>query len=193
MSCMTIHVRSPHDGQPVKVREEDVGRAVRDAQGRVLYVVPSSDEQGHYGSITRSGSERDEQRAKQWELNPPDPITTTSGATSTQDASSRHVHDATGRPRAASWRGRLVILALGVLVLFLVWLFGFGPLANRWTPSPAPPLEQKLNEQSTEQERDARSHQLHQLHQPYQSTPSFSLASPLTLCHFSFENIPCAG
>ena len=59
---MPITVFSPYSGRPVKVRDQDVSRAIRDEEGRIFYVVPKSDGNGHYTSPTRKGSEKDEQR-----------------------------------------------------------------------------------------------------------------------------------
>jgi len=136
---MSIDVRSPHDGQLVKVRREDVGRAVRDSAGRVFYVVAKSDDEGYYGSVTRTGNPGDEQRARRWGVNPP---------TLQEDEMVSVAHDATGRARRGSWRGRFVIGVLVLIVALLVYLFGFGPFANRWTPSPAPTLEEQLKQRA---------------------------------------------
>jgi len=129
---MAIIVHSPYSGQPVKVREQDIGRAVRDEENRIFYVLPKRDGSGYYGAMTRAGGEKDEQRAaemldKQAQLR-----------TNVHE----QVHDATGRPRS-SLRGKLVILFFVLLVLLLAWLFMFGPL--HWdkidrgeTPPPNP-------------------------------------------------------
>src|SRR5690606_29595340 len=61
-SGMPIVVHSPFSGRPVKIRDEDVGRAVRDEENRIFYVLERSDGSGHYGAPTRSGNPRDEQR-----------------------------------------------------------------------------------------------------------------------------------
>ncbi len=60
---MSIEVNSPFNGQPVKIRPQDVGKAVRDSEGRIFYALPKSDGSGYYGAMTKAGGEKDEQRA----------------------------------------------------------------------------------------------------------------------------------
>lgn len=62
---MSLTMYSPYDGQPVSVRPQDVGRAIRDGQGQIFYVLPTSDQQGHYASKTRHGSAKDEAEYRQ--------------------------------------------------------------------------------------------------------------------------------
>lgn len=129
---MTLTVYSPHNGQPVKVRPEDVGRAVRDAEGRIFYVLPRSDGTGHFGAMTRAGSQREEQRALELEAK--------LGQLREHNQQSVHaVHDATGRPRS-SWRGRVVIGLLVILVLALIYLFSpVGPFSwDKLRPASVP-------------------------------------------------------
>ncbi|MBL4701897.1 MAG: hypothetical protein JKX85_11635 [Phycisphaeraceae bacterium] len=59
---MPIVILSPFSGRPVKIRDKDIGRSVRDEENRVFYAVPRSDGEGYYAAITRNGSEKDEQR-----------------------------------------------------------------------------------------------------------------------------------
>ena len=59
---MAIIVHSPYSGLPVKVREQDVGRAVRDAAGKIFYVLPRPDGKGHFGSSIRGGGEAELKR-----------------------------------------------------------------------------------------------------------------------------------
>ncbi len=60
MSYMNIN--SPYSGDPVKIRTTDIGRAVKDTEGRIFYVLPRSDGKGYYSSITRKGGPREEQQ-----------------------------------------------------------------------------------------------------------------------------------
>ena len=46
---MPIVVNSPYSGESVKIRDQDVGRAVKDRDGKVFYVLPRSDGSGYYG------------------------------------------------------------------------------------------------------------------------------------------------
>lgn len=64
---MGIIVNGPYSGQPVKVRDQDVGRAVKDEEGRVFYVLQKSDGSGYYGAMTRAGGAKDEARAAELE------------------------------------------------------------------------------------------------------------------------------
>lgn len=125
---MGIIVHSPFSGQPVKVRDQDAGRAVRDEEGRIFYVLPKSDGSGYYGAPTRAGGAKDEARALEYENK-------LARAQEISRAQVRAVHDATGRSRSGA-RGKLVILVLAVAVGALAYLFTLGPLAGRWKAPP---------------------------------------------------------
>jgi FKBP-type peptidyl-prolyl cis-trans isomerase len=106
---MPIIVNSPYSGQPVKIRDQDIGRAVRDEEGRIFYAVKRSDGSGYYGSPTRQGSPKDEQRYIEMQ---------TKGAQAQAIARQQvlAVHDATGRPRRNPARlAVLLIILLGIL------------------------------------------------------------------------------
>ncbi|MDX1682704.1 MAG: hypothetical protein R3336_06270 [Phycisphaeraceae bacterium] len=123
---MGIIVHSPHGGEPVKVRDKDVGRAVRDREGRIFYVLEKSDGSGYYGAMTRTGSELDEQRAEEFEAK--------NSARAEQVQQQTAVHDATGPGRSGK-RGKLVVLVLALIVVVLGWYFIFGPgaeMAQEW-------------------------------------------------------------
>ena len=126
---MAITVNSPHSGRPVKVREQDIGRAVRDEAGKIFYVLQRSEAEGYYGSVTRLGGPREEQRYLELPPSPlPDPD---------PSAQDQPVHDATGR-RGSSLRGKLVILVfvLVALGMILLWLFTVGPWGSvEWQTS----------------------------------------------------------
>ncbi len=134
---MGIVVFSPHSGRPVKVRDQDAGRAVRDEEGRIFYVLPKSDGSGHYGALTRAGGVKEEQRARDYEAK--------SGQI--EDRAKQNVlavHDATGKKRSSS-RGKLVIAALALLCGAMAYLFTLGPFGHAqlpWQPPPAQPLLQ---------------------------------------------------
>ncbi len=161
---MAITVDSPYSGKPVKVREQDVRRAVRDEEGRIFYVLPRPDGSGFVGSKTRTPA-----RDPQQETAEPMPATAdadgaqspeTTTATSPRPASSAAVptesapprlsadaagpvHDATGRRRKRGWRGRMVIFVLAAIVALLIYLFSpLGPFDwNKLRPpgqSPTP-------------------------------------------------------
>ena len=65
---MSITIYSPYNSRPVEVREQDVGRAVKDSDGRTFYVIAKSDGTGYYGAMTRMGGQKDEDRAMEIEF-----------------------------------------------------------------------------------------------------------------------------
>ncbi len=141
-SAMAIVVYSPFNSQPVKIRDEDVGRAVRDGEGRIFYALPKSDGSGYYGAPTRTGNPKDEQRALELEAK-----LASQGAYVKQTHAVAAAHDATGRRRSRK-RGKLVILVLAIVVGALTYLFTLGPLSewrHKWVKPPPPhpiPLDQ---------------------------------------------------
>lgn len=101
---MPITILSPYSGKPVKVRDQDVGRAIRDEEGRIFYIVDATDGGTPYSSMTRKGSEKDEQRYRKLE----------SGSAQLSQTAREHVHqvhDATGKKRRNP---------VGVLLLVLI-------------------------------------------------------------------------
>ncbi|MEM6854199.1 MAG: hypothetical protein AAF593_07300 [Planctomycetota bacterium] len=106
---MPITINSPYSGRPVKIRDQDIGRAVRDEEDRIFYVVPRASGEGYYAAPTRKGSEKDEQRydAMQGKMDQVQTQVT---------AQHQAVHDATGRrKRSPIVRKLLLILILVVL------------------------------------------------------------------------------
>jgi len=129
---MWIEVNSPHTGRPVRIRDKDVGRTVRDEDGNIFYALPRPDGQGHYSSLTRAGGPDQERRYD-------DMLAKESRARAAgQEASQRLVHDARGKPRS-NVRGKLVILVLALIVAALVYLFTIGPLGGTSWPWQKPP------------------------------------------------------
>ncbi|MEM1212556.1 MAG: FKBP-type peptidyl-prolyl cis-trans isomerase [Planctomycetota bacterium] len=105
---MPLTIHSPYSGKPVKVRDQDVGRAIRDEEGRIFYVVQRTSGQGVYAAVTRKGSEKDEQRY--------DALLTKSATARAvgQERSRQQVLDATGKQRGRQ-RRRLVLVVLVLL------------------------------------------------------------------------------
>lgn len=101
---MPITILSPYSGRPVKVRDQDLERALRDEEGRIFYVVEGTDGKGYYASMTRKGSEKDQQRYRKLDER---------GAVVDQKAKQNvlEAHDATGRKRRNP---------VGTLVLLLI-------------------------------------------------------------------------
>lgn len=129
---MPLIVRSPYSGKPVKIRDQDVERAIRDEAGRVFYVVPTEDGQSHYGSPTRRGSAKDEAsyaalvakmeaagdqadkaEAVNGSMNEVDGVTGAQGS---------EVHDATGKPR----RSPAVLIGVVIILLGALAAGGYG-------------------------------------------------------------------
>jgi FKBP-type peptidyl-prolyl cis-trans isomerase len=109
---MPIVVRSPFSGQPVKIRDQDVGRAVRDEEGRVFYVVPFVDGSGFYGSPTRHGGPKEEDRYRR-QLDKD--TTLTEYRKDTAPARPEVVHDATGRRKTSPVRLLVLLVVLALL------------------------------------------------------------------------------
>ncbi len=102
---MPITINSPYSGRPVKIRDQDIGRAVRDEEDRIFYVVARASGKGYYAAPTRKGSDKDEQRydAMQQKMD-----TTQEQVTQQHQA----VHDATGRRRHSPVLRRLLLLLI---------------------------------------------------------------------------------
>ncbi|MEM1108697.1 MAG: hypothetical protein AAGH99_08410 [Planctomycetota bacterium] len=106
---MPITINSPYSGRPVKIRDQDIGRAVRDEEDRIFYVVKRESGEGYYAAPTRKGSPKDEQRydAMQTKM-----VRVEEQVTEQHQA----IHDATGR------RNRPSVLRRAVLLLILLAL-----------------------------------------------------------------------
>ncbi|NBC11677.1 MAG: hypothetical protein GVY24_08125, partial [Planctomycetes bacterium] len=135
---MPITVLSPFSGRPVKVRDQDVGRAVRDEEGRIFYVVQRADGTGYYGSPTRKGSAKDEQRYTNLEAK-----TATSAAQVKTEHAEVKPHDATGpgrRARPLRWLILLLVLLLAAAGIYLA-INGTDdlPLLSPSNQAPSPP------------------------------------------------------
>ncbi len=113
---MPFVIHSPFDGTPVKIRDKDIGRAIRDKENRIFYVIPNSNGEGYYSAMTRQGGLKDEQRyARMMEKS-----ATTNQIVREEVAT---MQDATGRARGKG-RGKLVLLVLIIIVAaaaYYVW------------------------------------------------------------------------
>ncbi|MEM9416555.1 MAG: FKBP-type peptidyl-prolyl cis-trans isomerase [Planctomycetota bacterium] len=135
---MPITILSPYSGKPVKVRDQDVGRAIRDEEGRIFYIVDSDDGGEPYASMTRKGSEKDEQRYRKL---------AEGSATLEQTARTQvtQAHDATGKKRS----NPVGILALLIVLLALAgaaYVYFARPDLVPWlnkanAPTPAQPAD----------------------------------------------------
>ena len=134
---MPIVINSPHSGRPVKIRDEDIGRAVRDQDGRVFYVVPRPNGEGYYAALTRKGSAKDEERYDKLE-------TRIEQVQEQVDAQSQAVHDATGKRRTRPGLRAIAILIIvaGLVASGLVMLVESGRIDRPgWWPIPPEPVE----------------------------------------------------
>lgn len=112
---MPIVILSPYSGRPVKIRDKDIGRSVRDEENRVFYAVPRSDGKGYYASLTRNGSPKDESRYMDLEQK-----------TATSDVQKREelaapVHNAMGRVRKGTWGRRVVYVVILAAIAYAAW------------------------------------------------------------------------
>lgn len=111
---MPIIVNSPYSGQPVKIRDQDIGRAVRDEENRVFYALPRSDGSGYYTAPTRQGGPKDEARYDGMAIKQ-------AGAAKEMQRQAAALHDQTGKRK--SKRGKLVLL---VMLLIIIALAAYG-------------------------------------------------------------------
>jgi len=116
---MPLTVLSPFSGRPVKVRDQDVGRAMRDEENRIFYVVPKADGSGYYAAPTRKGSAKDEQRYAELQAKTD---------TSAQHVKTEHaaVHDATGPGRKTGSGKFILLLLLIVAAAIAIYLWANG-------------------------------------------------------------------
>lgn len=120
---MPLVVHSPYSGKPVKVRDEDIHRAIRDEEGRIFYVVQRTTAEGYYASPTRQGSEKDEQRYLDMLEK------STAVEQHKRAATATPVHDATGQGRARSV-GMIVRLVIVLILLLAIAYIILGYTGN---------------------------------------------------------------
>lgn len=120
---MGITVINPHNGEEMKVRDNDAGRAVKDREGRIFYVLPKKDGSGYYGALTRAGSEKEEARNQEMEEK-------RAGAQSNKE------NQWEGRSSSGGGIGSLIGKLIKLLVVLavlggLAWAVLFGPLKGK--------------------------------------------------------------
>jgi hypothetical protein len=108
---MAITIYSPYNSQPVEVREQDVGRAVKDGEGRTFYVLAKSDGTGYYGAMTRMGGQKDEDRAADIEYR----------SKHLQNAVDDELDSVAAPARRGSNRGTIVVLVFLGIVGGIIW------------------------------------------------------------------------
>lgn len=107
-----VTILSPYSGRSVVVREQDLGRAIRDEQGRVFYVV-EDEEHGRYASMTRKGSAKDLEHYRELQAGGPAASDDVPGAAALSQAPA---HDATGVQRRNPV-GIVLLVLVGLLIL----------------------------------------------------------------------------
>ncbi|MEM6553827.1 MAG: FKBP-type peptidyl-prolyl cis-trans isomerase, partial [Planctomycetota bacterium] len=128
---MPLIIHSPYSGKQVKVRDQDVGRAIRDEEGRIFYVVQRASGEGVYAALTRKGSEKDEQRYD---------ALLQKGETARavgQERSRQQVLDATGKSRG---KVRTVLILIVLVVLAAVVTGGYAIWSGIVEPKDVPLL-----------------------------------------------------
>ena len=122
MSVMTVEVLSPFSGRPVKVRPQDVGRAVRDEAGRLFYVLPRPDGSGYYSAPSRAGGQRDIDRYDRY-------LHRMAGAKQVAEGRSRdQIESAARQARKRRW-ARFVLVLIVLAAAAAYWLYrGGGPI-----------------------------------------------------------------
>ena len=129
---MPITVLSPYSGRPVKVRDQDIERAVRDEEGRIFYVVARPDGGGYYAAPTRKGTDRDLQRYDELQTK------TAEQAGHAAAVREQSAYDATGPGRRLSPLRLLVVMLLLVMLAaaayYVVTNFVLTPTAPLPTP-----------------------------------------------------------
>jgi len=147
---MAIIVHSPYDGQPVKVRDQDLERALRDGENRIFYAVKRSDETGYYGALTRKGSDKDEQRYIDM-LNKMETARETGKARSAEQ-----LHDATGKSRGQGpLRWIILLIVAGVIAGTTWYLLNKNKLPGVQEVLPVPDQDESTGQPSSRVEREA--------------------------------------
>ncbi len=115
---MSIEVLSPYNGQPVKIRPQDVDRAIRDVEGRLFYALPRSDGTGYYGAMTRAGGQKDELRDTNYRMK------LAQGRKKTDAHNVQVLRTERGKAKSRKWIGRLVLLALAAAAAYYLFRHG---------------------------------------------------------------------
>ncbi|MFK7790030.1 MAG: FKBP-type peptidyl-prolyl cis-trans isomerase [Phycisphaeraceae bacterium] len=161
-----VTILSPYSGRPVKIREHDLGRALRDEQGRVFYVVEDP-EHGRYAARTRKGSDKDLQRYRQIESG----VAKLEDGPTLSEAQVQQAHDATGKTR----RNPVGLLAM-LVIIALVAAAGYVYLNHpEWlgieTPAPAEDTQEVDAEESGQSSSDSTHYEIQEVAQQTTSDP----------------------
>ncbi|MBI1367920.1 MAG: hypothetical protein GC162_04620 [Planctomycetes bacterium] len=119
---MSIAVVSPFTGHEVKVRPQDVGKAMKDDMGNMFYVLPRPDGEGYYTAPTKAGGQRDIDKYDAM-------LAKMNKAKETGAAGSAVQIAAAQRGGSAKSSGGMVKLIIAAAVIgALAWAVLFGPL-----------------------------------------------------------------
>ncbi len=133
----TITVYSPYSGTEVKIRPQDVGKAVKDKDGKMFYVLNRPDGNGFYCAMTRAGGDRDIQKYDHMmgRLNKTQqaaykqsqkPLAEDAGRQKKRDRQRRQGY---AGPSGGGLGGLIkTVIVLGILAGVAYWLLQFGPL-----------------------------------------------------------------
>lgn len=116
---MGIVVKSPFSGRDVKVRDQDLGRAVKDEEGRSFYVLPRTDGEGHFGSPTRANIEENQRKYD---------LMLAKGTAAREAGQMGSVAQIAAAQRAKKSGKLKGLLLLAVVAAAVVWAFWKGPL-----------------------------------------------------------------
>ncbi len=116
---MSLVVYSPYSGAAVKIRNEDIGRSVKDPDGRIFYVVAKEEGQGCFAAKTRKGTPEDLALALSYEEN---------AVINPETVHSKGIYDATGSKRKLN-SGKLFVIVLLLIcstLMILGLIYGKG-------------------------------------------------------------------
>ena len=132
----TIEILGPFSGRPVKVRPEDVGKAVRDEENRIFYVLQRPDGSGYYSAPSRAGGERDIARYDKY-------LERTSGAKkATKEAEVQHTRAAKKRSDIGKLVKMLIVVALLAALAWYAYTKGWVPGFKPTQPASPPAQNQ---------------------------------------------------
>lgn len=141
---MPILVHSPHDGSPVQVREQDIGRAIRDKNGKIFYCLPRASGEGYFGSKTRAASAKGEEQvdALAAQFQPANETGAPDNTSTDRAPAPPTAHDATGKRRKASPARAIVLLLILAALIAAGWYAYTNFLAPNGSTPASPQPEQ---------------------------------------------------
>jgi len=117
---MSISVISPFTGEQIKVRPQDVGKAVEDRMNHKFYVLERPDGSGYYAAPTKAGGRRDIDKYDAM-------LAKADRAKSTGRQRSQVQIDAARGSRSGN---KMKLVLLVIILIVAAWLLLFGPLKS---------------------------------------------------------------